>query len=153
MKIVITRVSSASVTVENEVVGSIEKGILALVGICKDDTKEDLEYIIKKLINIRLWADPKTNKPWSSSVKSLGLPVLLISQFTLFARTKKGNKPDFHLAMGAEKSSPMFENFCKRVGEELGDQNKVQQGVFGAMMKVESINDGPVTITIDSKNR
>jgi len=148
MKAVVQRVLSGSVSVEGEIVSSIGKGIVALVGIHKDDTPVEREYIVRKLLNLRLWEDEKGRR-WAKSAKDLGLELLCVSQFTLY-HVMKGNKPDFHLAMGGELSKAFYQQFLADMKKGYGDSEKVKDGVFGAMMQVELVNDGPVTLELES---
>ncbi|RLN44896.1 hypothetical protein BBJ29_001823 [Phytophthora kernoviae] len=150
MRVVMQRVTSASVRVEGEVVGKIGKGLLCLVGIGTDDTEEDSEFCCRRLLNARLWPD-ENERAWRTSVKSNDLEVLLVSQFTLHGYFS-GNKPDFHLSMSPAKAKEFFDAFCDRVRREH-DTEKVAEGVFGAYMEVSLVNDGPITMQIDSKNR
>jgi len=155
MRLVVTRVNSASVEVDDEVCGAINKGALVLVGIHEDDTEEDMKWCAKKLSTLRLW-DDDTGKGWAISltnhpkVTDEDIGILLVSQFTLFARTKKP-KPDFSKAMKGDLAENFFNTFCKEV--EVLTKKSVSTGKFGAEMKVKSENDGPVTIVLDSKLR
>lgn len=148
MRIVLQRVTNASVTVQEKLVSKIDRGILCLVGITDDDKKEDAEWLARKILNIRIWDDGE-GKRWTKSVMDLKYEVLLVSQFTLFSKLK-GNKPDFHLAMNPKESKPFFEEFVKMVSKEY---DKVQTGMFGEYMQVQMVGDGPVTILLDSKNK
>jgi len=148
MRLIVQRVRSASVTVEGEVVGSIGRGMLVLVGLAvTDDPALAIEWGVRKLLNLRLWADA-SGKAWASSVLQSGLDVLLVSQFTLHA-VLKGNNPDFRLAMGPEAARAMWSQFVAAM--EAGHKGKcrITQGRFGAMMDVALVNDGPVTIQLD----
>jgi D-tyrosyl-tRNA(Tyr) deacylase len=150
MKVVIQRVLKASVTVSNELVGSIQKGLCVLVGIARDDTDKDAEFIIRKILGIRLFEDAGVeNSKWNKSVVDRELEILCVSQFTLQS-TLKGTKPDFHLAMGADQSKEFYDRFLQRLRNEYKSE-KVQDGKFGAYMQVDIQNDGPVTIIIDSR--
>ena len=149
MKVVLQRVSSASVTIENKVVAEIQKGLLVLVGIEDADNQEDINWLTAKIANIRIFEDE--NQVMNLSVKDIEGDVVVVSQFTLHANTKKGNRPSYIKASKPEVAIPLYENFVKQLEKELG--KKVQTGVFGADMKVALINDGPVTIIIDSKNK
>jgi len=151
MKAVIQRVSSASVKVDGEMISSIGKGLCVLVGIHRDDTKKEMEYIAKKILSIRLFDDPQTGKRWNKSVKDLDLEVLCVSQFTLH-HILKGNKVDFHLAMSGENARNMYEELLNELRTQYGSTEKVKDGQFGAMMEVNIANDGPVTIELESKN-
>ena len=149
MKVVIQRVSSASVTIDNKVVADIQKGLLVLVGIEDADNQEDIDWLVNKITNIRIFGDE--NDIMNLSVKDIDGDIIVVSQFTLHAATKKGNRPSYIKASKPEIAIPLYENFVKRLQIEFG--KKVQTGIFGADMKVLLLNDGPVTILIDSKNR
>jgi D-tyrosyl-tRNA(Tyr) deacylase len=149
MKVVIQRVSSASVTIDEKIVADIQKGLLVLVGIEDSDTQEDIDWLVNKITNIRIFGDE--NDVMNLSVKDIDGDIIVVSQFTLHASTKKGNRPSYIKASKPEVAIPLYENFVKRLEIELG--KKVQTGVFGEDMKVLLLNDGPVTIQIDSKNR
>ncbi|MFH6972080.1 D-aminoacyl-tRNA deacylase [Flavobacterium petrolei] len=149
MKIVLQRVSSASVTIDNKVVADIQKGLLVLVGIEDADNQEDIDWLVNKITNIRIFGDE--NDIMNLSVKDIDGDIIVVSQFTLHAATKKGNRPSYIKASKPEIAIPLYENFVKRLQIEFG--KKVQTGIFGADMKVLLLNDGPVTILIDSKNR
>ena len=147
MKIVIQRVSRASVTVDNVVTGEIGNGLLVLVGIEDADTNEDIEWISKKIVNLRIFDDD--NKIPNLSVKEISGDILVVSQFTLQASVKKGNRPSYIKASKAATAIPIYEKFLSKLSIELG--KPIFTGVFGADMKVELVNDGPVTIVVDSK--
>lgn len=149
MKTVIQRVSSASVTIDSEIVAKIQKGLLVLVGIEDADTKEDIDWLCQKIVNLRIFGDE--NEVMNLSVKDIDGDVIVVSQFTLQALTKKGNRPSYVKASKPDIAIPLYENFVNSLEIELG--KKVQTGVFGADMKVALLNDGPVTIIIDSKNK
>ncbi|MBC7748233.1 MAG: D-tyrosyl-tRNA(Tyr) deacylase [Methylotenera sp.] len=149
MKVVIQRVSSASVTIDNKNVADIQKGLLVLVGIEDADNQEDINWLVNKITSIRIFGDE--DDVMNLSVKDIDGEVLVVSQFTLHALTKKGNRPSYIKASKPEIAIPMYENFVSHLQKELG--KKVQTGIFGADMKVLLLNDGPVTITIDSKNK
>jgi D-tyrosyl-tRNA(Tyr) deacylase len=149
MKIVLQRVSSASVTIDNKIVADIQKGLLVLVGVEDADTQVDIDWLVGKIVNIRIFDD--ANHVMNLSVKDLNGEIIVVSQFTLHASTKKGNRPSYLKASKPEIAIPLYDNFVKRLEIELG--KKVQTGVFGADMKVLLLNDGPVTIQIDSKNK
>ena len=149
MKAVIQRVSSASVTIDSKIVAEIQKGLLVLVGIEDADSQEDIDWLCQKIANLRIFGDE--NEVMNLSVKDIDGDVIVVSQFTLHASTKKGNRPSYIKASKPEIAIPMYENFVKQLENELG--KKVQTGIFGADMKVLLLNDGPVTIIIDSKNR
>ena len=149
MRIVIQRVQHASVTIGEKCKSAIEEGFMILLGIENADTEEDAEWLCKKVIGLRVFDDEKgiMNK----SILDIDGEILVVSQFTLMASTKKGNRPSYIRAAGHEKAIPLYEYFCRRLSEELG--KTVGTGEFGANMKVELLNDGPVTICIDSKNK
>jgi D-tyrosyl-tRNA(Tyr) deacylase len=149
MKSVIQRVSSASVTIDSKIVADIQKGLLVLVGIEDADTQEDTNWLCQKITNLRIFGDE--NDVMNLSVKDIDGDIIVVSQFTLHASTKKGNRPSYLKASKPEVAIPMYENFVKQIEKELG--KKVQTGIFGADMKVALLNDGPVTIVMDSKNR
>lgn len=149
MKILIQRVKRASVTVNNELISLIDKGLLVFVGIGEEDNDEDIQWLSKKIANIRLFDDE--NGVMNKSVMDIDGEVLAVSQFTLMASTKKGNRPSYIKAARPEISVPLYEKFCEEI--ELAINKPIKQGVFGADMKVDLLNDGPVTIFIDSKNR
>lgn len=149
MRVVIQRVTHASVTVENEVVGQISQGLLVLLGIEAQDTLEDLEWILNKTLNLRIFNDQEGIM--NRSLLELDAELLVISQFTLMAATKKGNRPSYIRAAKHNVATPLYETFCQKAEERMG--KVVAKGVFGADMKVDLRNDGPVTIQIDSKNK
>ncbi|MBQ8364615.1 MAG: D-tyrosyl-tRNA(Tyr) deacylase [Bacteroidaceae bacterium] len=149
MRVLIQRVKKASVTVEGELISLINKGLLVFVGICDEDSQEDIEWLTKKIANIRLFDDK--NGVMNLSVADIGGEVLAVSQFTLMASTKKGNRPSYIKAAKPDISIPLYEQFCNEL--EIALNSPIKRGIFGADMKVELINDGPVTIFIDSKNK
>ena len=149
MRVLIQRVKEASVTVDNEVISLIHNGLLVFVGIEDDDNREDILWLTKKIANIRLFDDE--NGVMNFSVIDAGGDILAVSQFTLMASTKKGNRPSYIKAAKPEISIPLYEEFCSEM--ELAVNKPIGRGVFGADMKVRLLNDGPVTIFIDSKNR
>ncbi|MDD3004190.1 D-aminoacyl-tRNA deacylase [Flavobacterium sp.] len=149
MKVVIQRVSAASVTIENKISAQIQSGLLIFVGIEAADTQEDIDWLCAKIANLRIFADE--NQVMNQSVKDMDGELLVVSQFTLHASTKKGNRPSYIQAAKPEIAIPLYENFLEKMSIEL--QKPIQSGVFGADMKVGLVNDGPVTILIDSKNR
>lgn len=149
MKIVIQRVSSASVTIDSRLKSSIGKGLLVLLGVGHDDDDSDMEYLVKKLVGCRIFDDEAG--VMNLSVADVAGEILVVSQFTLMASTRKGNRPSYIDAAGHDKAIPMYERFCELVASASGC--RVQTGEFGADMKVALVNDGPVTICIDSKNR
>ncbi|MBE9464363.1 D-aminoacyl-tRNA deacylase [Dyadobacter subterraneus] len=146
---VIQRVSEASVTIEGKVEGKIDAGYLILLGITHEDTKEDIEWLGKKIIGMRIFGDEEGKM--NLDLKSVNGNILLISQFTLHASTKKGNRPSFIDAARPEVAVPLYEQMIDFLNKEL--EKPIQTGIFGADMKVALLNDGPVTIIIDSKNR
>ena len=149
MRIVTQRVREAKVKVDEEVVGSIGQGLLVFLGIENEDDSSDLEWLINKLLNLRIFNDE--NQVMNLSLLDIMGELMVISQFTLMAATKKGNRPSYIRAASHEIAIPLYEKFLILAEERLG--KKVAKGVFGADMKVSLINDGPVTIIIDSKNR
>jgi len=149
LKTVIQRVSSASVTIDSKIVADIQKGLLVLVGIEDADNQEDSNWLCQKIANLRIFGDE--NGVMNLSVKDIDGDIIVVSQFTLQASTKKGNRPSYIKAAKPEIAIPLYEKFVQQLEKELG--KKVQTGVFGADMKVALLNDGPVTILIDSKKR
>jgi len=149
MRAVIQRVSKASVTIDNKIYSQIKNGLLVLIGIEDADTAEDGEWLSGKIVNLRIFNDD--NGVMNVSVKDINGDILAVSQFTLHASTKKGNRPSYIKASKPEFAIPMYEKFVQQLGNELG--KKIHTGVFGADMKVELLNDGPVTIVIDTKNK
>ena len=149
MRVVIQRVTNASVTVESKVVAEIQKGLLVFVGIEEADTQEDLDWLVTKITQLRIFNDE--NEVMNLSVQDIDGDVLVVSQFTLHAATKKGNRPSYIKAAKPDFAIPMYERFVKTLESKLG--KKVPTGIFGADMKVLLLNDGPVTIQIDSKNK
>ena len=149
MRIVIQRVSHASVTIEGEVKSAIRQGYLILLGIEESDTSEDVDWLVRKVIGLRVFDDE--NHVMNRSIMDINGEILVISQFTLFASYKKGNRPSWLRAAKHEISVPLYEEFCKKLSDALG--KPVGTGEFGADMKVELMNDGPVTICMDTKNK
>jgi D-tyrosyl-tRNA(Tyr) deacylase len=149
LKAVLQRVSSASVIISEKIVAQIDNGLLVLVGIEDADTQEDIYWICQKIVNLRIFADE--NNVMNLSVKDIQGGIIVVSQFTLHANTKKGNRPSYIKASKPEIAIPLYENFVQQMELELG--KKIQTGKFGADMKVALVNEGPVTIIIDSKNR
>ena len=147
MRVVIQRVSEAAVKIEGSIVGQIEQGLLVLLGIEHDDTKKDADYLLQKLINLRIFSD--TDGKMNLSVQDCGGGLLIVSQFTLYADTKKGNRPSYIRAARPEQAIPLYEFFLKELQKQF--KGRIQTGKFGADMKVSLINDGPVTIIIDSR--
>ena len=149
MRIVIQRVSHASVTIEGNVKSAIKKGYLILLGVCEEDTSEDVEWLVRKVIGLRVFDDE--NGVMNRSIMDVNGEILVISQFTLFASYRKGNRPSWLRAAKHEVSIPLYNEFCDKLSVALGKQ--VGTGEFGADMKVELLNDGPVTICMDTKNK
>jgi D-aminoacyl-tRNA deacylase len=149
MKAVIQRVNGASVTIEGKVHATIEDGLLVLLGIEDADTNEDIEWLSGKIVNLRIFND--NDAVMNISIRETGGDILLISQFTLHASTKKGNRPSYIKASKPEVAVPVYEKMIQQLSGDLG--KKIKTGIFGADMKVELVNDGPVTIVIDSKNK
>ena len=149
MKVIIQRVSRASVTIEARIVAEIQEGLLILVGIEDLDNQEDINWLTSKIINLRIFNDE--NNVMNLSVKDINGEMIVVSQFTLHASTKKGNRPSYIKASKPEIAIPLYESFVSQLESELG--KKIQTGIFGADMKVSLVNDGPVTIVIDSKNK
>lgn len=149
MKAVIQRVSHASVTIEGKKVSEIQKGLLVLLGIENADAKEDIEWLSGKIANLRIFGDAEG--VMNLSIKDVGGDIIVVSQFTLHASTKKGNRPSYIKASKPDVAIPLYENFVKQMEADLG--RKIQTGEFGADMKVALLNDGPVTIIFDTKNK
>jgi len=149
MKVIIQKVSRASVEVEGRIKSKIGDGLLLLVGFEVNDDDTDIEWLSKKIINMRIFYDKKGLK--NLSLQDINGEILLISQFTLHASTKKGNRPSYSLAAKSELARPLYNSFISRLETDLG--KSIKTGEFGAYMKVDLLNDGPVTIIIDSKNR
>jgi len=149
MRIVVQKVKEASVAVDKKVISSIQTGLLILVGIENEDTEEDISYLVRKITQLRVFEDE--NDVMNLSVQDVGGEVIVVSQFTLHASTKKGNRPSYIRAARPEFAIPMYEKFVAAMEEALG--RNVGTGEFGAMMDVALINDGPVTIIIDSKQK
>ena len=149
MRTLIQRVQHASVTIDGQLKSQIGKGLLVLVGIEDRDTQEDIEWLCKKIANLRIFDDE--NGVMNRSVTETEGEVMVVSQFTLHASTKKGNRPSYIHASNPDVAIPMYEAFCAEMGLQIGKE--VQTGTFGADMKVELVNDGPVTIWIDSQNK
>ncbi|EGW31524.1 uncharacterized protein SPAPADRAFT_62108 [Spathaspora passalidarum NRRL Y-27907] len=160
MRVVIQKVKSASVTVEEKVISSIGKGLMLLVGVSTHDTMDDVAKLSKKLLSLRVFEDlsqpPETatkwyGKPWAKNVVDIEGEILSVSQFTLYGTIKKGTKPDFHKAAKGHHAIELYESFLDQLRQGLG-QDKVKDGEFGAMMDVALVNDGPVTIIWDTKD-
>ena len=149
MRVVIQRVSEASASIDQKIKGSISVGLLVLLGIENADTEDDIKWLVNKITNLRIF--PDDNVVMNRSVKDINGGILLISQFTLHASTKKGNRPSYIKAAKPEVAIPLYEAFVRTLNQEI--LAEVQTGEFGADMKVSLVNDGPVTISIDSKNR
>lgn len=162
MRVVIQKVKSASVTVDNGVISSIGRGLMILVGISTLDTADDVSRLVKKVASLRLFEDMSNpppdqskwyGKPWSKSLaQDNELSVLSISQFTLYGTIKKGTKPDFHRAAKGVDANSLYQEFLSQLRRELGDENRVKDGQFGAMMDVALVNEGPVTIVWDTQD-
>lgn len=148
MKIVVQRVSQANVEVEGEIVGKIEAGLMLLIGISEDDQKADADWLIHKIINLRIFSDE--NGKMNKSILDIFGEILCISQFTLLADYKKGNRPSFIKAAKPELAIPLFEYFKTKISES---KLKIESGIFGADMKISLVNDGPVTIVLDSHTK
>lgn len=149
MRAVIQRVSHASVTIKGTVKAAIQQGFLILLGICEDDSMEDVDWLVKKISNLRVFGDE--NDVMNRSILDVQGEALVVSQFTLYASYKKGNRPSWFRAGTHEHSIPLYEAFCKSLSDQLA--KPVGTGEFGADMKVELLNDGPVTICMDTKNK
>jgi D-tyrosyl-tRNA(Tyr) deacylase len=149
MRVVVQRVTKASVSVDDAVVGSIEKGLLVLLGITHDDTKEDVDWLVNKVVQMRIFDDSKGIM--NLSLKDIDGQMLVVSQFTLHALTKKGNRPSYIQAAKHQIAVPLYEAFVQQAQALL--EKPVPTGVFGAMMQIDLINDGPVTMVVDSKNK
>ncbi|MFK7807507.1 MAG: D-aminoacyl-tRNA deacylase [Saprospiraceae bacterium] len=149
MRVVIQRVSKASVTIEGVVNGKINQGLLILLGVEPEDTNIDIEWLCRKITNLRIFNDE--NEVMNKSVKDISGGLLVISQFTLYASTKKGNRPSYIRSAKPDVAIPMYESFLEQLEATSGIA--VERGIFGADMKVELLNDGPVTIIIDSKEK
>ena len=149
MRAVIQRVSNASVTIEGKRKAAIGQGFLVLLGVCDEDTTEDSDWLVNKIANLRVFDDD--NHVMNRSIQDIGGEALVVSQFTLFASYKKGNRPSWFRAGSHEHAIPLYEAFCKSLGDAIG--RPVGTGEFGADMQVELLNDGPVTICMDTKNK
>ena len=149
MRIVLQRVQHASVTIDGQIHSSIGQGYLILLGVCEEDTDEDVDWLVRKVIGLRVFDDD--NHVMNRDIMDVQGEILVISQFTLFASYKKGNRPSWFRAGSHEHSIPLYEAFCKKLSDALG--KPVGTGEFGADMKVELLNDGPVTICMDTKNK
>lgn len=149
MRVVIQRVQHASVTIEGTLHSKIGKGYLILLGVCEEDTSEDVEWLVKKIVGLRVFEDE--NGVMNRSIMEENGEALVVSQFTLYASYKKGNRPSWFRAASHEISIPLYEEFCSKLSEAMN--KPVGTGEFGADMKVELLNDGPVTICMDTKNK
>ena len=149
MRIVIQRVSRASVTIEGTLKSAIGPGLLILLGVCDEDTEEDVDWLVRKVVNLRVFDD--ADGVMNRSIMDVGGEALVVSQFTLYASYKKGNRPSWLRAARHELSIPLYEQFCRKLSDEMG--RKCGTGEFGANMQVSLVNDGPVTICMDSKNK
>ncbi|KAI0170851.1 D-tyrosyl-tRNA deacylase [Pestalotiopsis sp. NC0098] len=148
MKAILQRVLSASVTVDKQVVSSIGKGILVLAAVAPGDTEKEADSLAKKIVKMKMWDDEDGGR-WKHSVQDIGGEILCVSQFTLLANTKKGNKPDFHGAMGGDEAKNLYHYFFQKVQQEF-QAGRVKNGVFQAMMEVALVNDGPVTLEVNA---
>ncbi|KAJ4419247.1 D-tyrosyl-tRNA(Tyr) deacylase [Gnomoniopsis sp. IMI 355080] len=148
MKAILQRVLSASVTVDKELVSSIGKGVLVFAAMAPGDTEKDAESLANKVLKLKLWDDENGGR-WKKNVQDINGEVLCVSQFTLLASTKKGNKPDFHGALGGDEAKRLYQHFFDKVQEGYGKE-KVKNGVFQAMMEVALVNDGPVTLELNA---
>ena len=149
MRAVLQRVTQASCTVDGQVIGSIDAGLLILLGVATDDTREDLQWLAQKIVAMRIFGD--NEGLMNKSLVDIGGRILLISQFTLFAQTKKGNRPSFIRAARPDVAVPLYEQMIKTLAELTA--TKIETGIFGADMKLNLTNDGPVTIILDTKDR
>ena len=149
MRIVIQRVSEASVSIKGTMKSAIQQGFLILLGIGEEDSDDDIEWLVKKVVNLRVFDDEQG--VMNKSILDVNGEILVVSQFTLMASYKKGNRPSYIHAAGHEISIPLYELFCKRLSAQLGKE--VGTGEFGADMQVKLVNDGPVTICMDTKNK
>ena len=149
MKVVIQRVSQATVKVSDKIISEIKLGFLILLGVEKSDSKEDIDWLVNKISNLRVFSDNELKM--NLSIKDIKGEIIVVSQFTLHAKTKKGNRPSYIKAANPEQAEPLYEEFISQLKNESAVS--VQSGVFGANMQVDIINDGPVTIIMDSKNK
>ena len=146
MRIIVQRCDTAKVTVNNEIVGKIDKGMMVLVGFTQTDTEKEIDYLVNKLLNLRIFDDE--NGVMNKSILDVGGSILSVSQFTLYADTKKGNRPSYVKALNGELSEKLYDKFNEKLKEKIN----VETGVFGAEMKVDFINDGPITIMLEKEN-
>jgi D-tyrosyl-tRNA(Tyr) deacylase len=151
MRLVIQRVTKADLSIENESVASINQGLLVLIGVEKEDNQDDIDWLVTKMLNMRIFADDE-GKMNRSVLDIIGGEVLLVSQFTLHASTQKGNRPSFIKAASPDIAKLLYQNFIEKTIQIIGNE-KVKTGVFAANMQINLVNDGPVTIIIDSKNK
>ena len=149
MRVILQRVSEASVTIDHQVYSQIDKGLLILLGIEENDSQEDIDWLVKKTVNMRIFGDEEGKM--NLSVLDIEGEILVVSQFTLYASTKKGNRPSFIKSAKPDIAIPLYESFISKMNQTI--KKEVKTGVFGADMKVQLINDGPVTISLDSKNK
>jgi len=149
MRAIIQRVKEASVSVEGQLISEIKSGLLVLLGVTHEDTQQDIDWLSKKILNLRIFND--VNGVMNKSLLEVGEELIVVSQFTLYAATKKGNRPSYTAAAKPEVANQLYESFVKACEEQL--QKEVGKGVFGADMKVSLLNDGPVTISIDTHNK
>ena len=149
MKVVIQRVSQATVKVSDKIISEIKLGFLILLGVEKSDSKEDIDWLVNKISNLRVFSDNELKM--NLSIKDIKGEIIVVSQFTLHAKTKKGNRPSYIKAANPEQAEPLYEEFISQLKNESAVS--VQSGVFGANMQVDIVNDGPVTIIMDSKNK
>ena len=149
MKVVIQRVSEARVKVSDKIISEIKLGFLILLGVEKSDSKEDINWLVSKILNLRVFSNDELKM--NLSIKDVNGEIIVVSQFTLHAKTKKGNRPSYIKAANPEQAEPLYEEFISQLKNESAVS--VQSGVFGANMQVDIVNDGPVTIIIDSKNK
>lgn len=149
MRVVLQRVAKASVSVEGKVISAIEKGMLVLLGIVDEDADEDVEWLVRKILNLRIFDDE--SGVMNRSVMDVTGDIIVVSQFTLHACTKKGNRPSYIKAAKSDVAVPLYEKFIEKLQTEYG--RKIGRGIFGADMQVDLLNDGPVTILIDTKNK
>lgn len=149
MKAVLQRVSKASVTIEGKKVASIKTGLLVLLGVVNEDSQEDIDWLCNKILNLRIF--PDENDVMNCSIQDVNGDIIVVSQFTLHASTKKGNRPSYIKAAKPDIAIPLYQSFVEKLQQDFG--KKVQTGSFGADMKVELLNDGPVTIIIDTKHK
>ena len=149
MRAVIQRVSQASVTIDGQEKAAINNGLLILLGVCEEDNEEDIDWLVKKIINLRIFDDDEG--VMNRSVIDIDGEIMVISQFTLYASYKKGNRPSWFRAAKGDTSTPLYQLFCDKISQAINKE--VATGIFGADMKVELLNDGPVTICMDTKNK